>query len=153
MKPDTEFAELFYRAREVQFAMANNLQARGHCVRLMTNALTPNRERRFEYTDEGDLELRMRVEVKHWPTIDFHSLDDVPYANIIVDTAHSLELPREMPVYGYTIVNASMTGYLLIPAWTRGAWFKERRHDRRENKDREFYFCPKDKVFYQGMRA
>lgn len=152
MKPDAEFAELFYKAREVQFAMANNLQARGHCVRLMTNSLTPNRDKRFDYTDEGDVEIRLRVEVKHWPSIDFKSLADVPYENVIVDSAHNLERRRELPVYGYTIVNASMTGYLLIPGWTRAAWFKERRHDRREARDTEFYFCPRDRVYFQRMR-
>lgn len=153
MKPDVDFRELFYRAREVQFAMANNLQARGHCVRLMTNALTPNREQRFEYTDEGDIEIRLRVEVKHWPKIDFHSLADVPYPNVIVDSADSLERNQALGLYAYTIVNASMSAYLLIPVWTRKAWFKERRHDRREQRDRDFYFCPKSKLFLQGMRA
>lgn len=152
MKPDAEFRELFYKAREVQFVMANNLAARGHCVRIMPSALTPTREDRFEYADEGDLEIRLRVEVKHWPKIDFKSRDDVPYDNIIVDAAHVLEKRQEMPLYGYVIVNASMTGYLLIPIWTRGHWFKETKHDRREGRDREFYLCPRDKVHFQRMR-
>jgi hypothetical protein len=129
-------------AREVSFVVAAALKQRGHRVRIIPNTVSPNVKERWDHTDNGDLEISQRVEVKHWPNIDFLSREEVPYTNVIVDETYKIEKEHDLPCYAHIIVNASMTGGLLIPIWTRPFWFKEIRPDRREGGPREFYFCP-----------
>ena len=152
VKPTEEFTELLRKARDVSFIVAASLTKRGHRVRILPSSWSSTIGKPGQYVDDGDLEITQRVEVKHWPQIDFQSLDDVPYSNIIVDEAYKIEKRHELPLYAYIIVNASMTGYLLIPVWTRQQWFRESRHDRREGHDREFYFCPRDLAHFMRMR-
>lgn len=151
-KGHDEFTRLLTNARDVAFVVAEHLTVRGHRVRVVPNTVSPTFAERWEHTDNGDLEITQRVEVKHWPGIDFQSRHEVPYENVIVDEAYKVEKAHEVPLYAYVIVNASKTGFLLIPTWTRDAWFKQRKHDKREGSMREFYFCPLARVYFQRMR-
>lgn len=153
MKPDAEFEALLCNAQFVANAVAVNLELRGHCVTIKPTRLRATAEQRWQCTDEGDLEIRQRIEVKHWPTIDFHSIEELPYRNVIVDEVYKVDKRHVLPLAAYVIVNASMTGYLLVPNSSRPHWFKKRMHDRREGAEREFYLCPRGRVFYQRMRA
>jgi hypothetical protein len=148
VKPTDEFRGLMANAREVAFVVATELGKRGHRVRVVPNTVSPNVEERWSHTDEGDLEITQRVEVKHWPKIDFKSRDEVPYTDIIVDEAYKIDKKHQTPFYAYIIVNASMTGGLLIPIWSKAFWFKSTRHDRREGQSREFYLCPRKQTIW-----
>lgn len=153
VKPTEEFTQLLRNARDVSFIVADNLTRRGHRVRILPSSWSNTIGQPGQYVDDGDLEITQRVEVKHWPHIDFQSREQVPYPNIIVDEVYKIEKRHEVPLYAYIIVNASMTGYLLIPIWTQQSWFKQARHDRREGHHREFYFCPRELTHFLRMRA
>ena len=91
------------------------------------------------------------MEVKYWPEIDFQSLEDVPYPNIIVDEAYKIAKFPKPTLYGYVILNASKTGCLLIRSVTRSKWFDKKVFDKKEGDNRVFCFCPKEYVSYKPM--
>lgn len=148
VKPTSEFRSLIKNARDVAFAVASELGRRGHRVRIVPSTISPNVEERWQHTDDGDLEITQRIEVKHWPNIDFQSQAEVPYQNVIVDEVYKLEKSMTLPCYAYVIVNASLTAALFIPIWSRPFWFKKKRWDRREGDEREFYFCPVERTMW-----
>lgn len=80
--------------------------------------------------------------------MDFKSLGDVPYKNIIVDEAYKLLKYPRATLYGYVIVNSSCTGALLISRNTRGHWFDCEMIDGREGNRRTYTVCPRDFVDY-----
>ena len=150
-KPTEKFLDLITKARDVSFIVAEALAQRGHRVRVIPNTVRPSFAERWEHTDSGDLEVTLRVEVKH-VRINFHSRESFPYDSLIVDEAYKVEKQHELPLYGYAQVNASLTGCLIIPMWTRDAWYKEHRFDKQENARRLFYFCPKDRTHYLPLK-
>lgn len=143
VKPREEFLGLLNVAQQNAQIVAEVLASRGYHVRILPHSISPNVEERWKHTDEGDLEITQRVELKHWPNIDFKSLDEVPYDNVIVDEAYKIDKEHRTTLYAYLILNASVTGYLLIPIWTRRYWFKKELHDGREDSERTYYMCAK----------
>ena len=153
MKPTEEFRGLLATSHTVAHVVAKSLALEGHHVRVLPYTVTPNEAERHKHTDHGDLEIRMRVEVKHRPDIDFKTRDEFPWPSVIVDEAYKIDDPPPLPLYGYVIVNASMTAYLWIQAWTRLAWFKEQEFDRRDNQTHTFYKCPINAVCCKPIRT
>jgi hypothetical protein len=125
-----------------------HLLSKGYNVKILPNRISPNKESRWEYVDDGDLELVLRGEVKHKPDIDFKSADEMPYLNLIVDEVYKIEKKHKSSLFGYFIVNASGTGFIFVPGWTQQYWFKERHFDKREQEERNFYMVGKEHVKY-----
>lgn len=144
MKDDSVFRESLERSRVISDQVLNWLKSIGHHVTHLPQSTTPDRESRWQHTDQGDLVIRQRIEVKHWPNIDFKSFDDVPYDNIIVDEAYKIQKPGGLSVHSYVIVNASADRAIIILSTTKKHWFTETKWDRMENSQREFCFCPKE---------
>lgn len=146
-----EFLSLLSNARDVQFIVAEDEAERGGRVRVMPFTVCPSYAARLSHTDDGDLEVTKRLEVKHWPNIDFRSLTDVPYKNIIIDEVYKVDKPHELPLDEYRIVNASMTACLIVGHWTRRYWFKQDRYDKRDQCKHCFYFVPKEHVEFRVL--
>ena len=113
--------------------------------------ITPNEESRYEYTDDGDIKMTMRVEVKQWKEIDFVSLEDVPYQDIIVDEKYKIDKRNIRTLYCYIILNVSKTKCLIIYSNTYKKWFFKELYDKKEKNYRTFYLCPKKYVKFQSL--
>jgi hypothetical protein len=129
-----------------------------YSTRVPIQQTTPNEEDRWQYVDDGDFEITCdglvyRAESKYWPKIDFHSVRDVRYRNIIVDEAYKIKREHKLPLFGYHIVNSSETGFMFISPVTRSYWFTERKYDKVEGEERDFVFCPKEYIAYYTMAA
>lgn len=151
VKPRDEFVDLMRTARETAYLLAAALTTKGYNIRILPNSISPNEKDRWNHTDHGDLEIIQRIEVKHWPDIDFKSVEDITYKNIIVDEAYKIEAKHQSSLFAYMILNASVTGYILIPVWTKRQWFKEEKFDKREGRMRLYYFCPKSHLTYHCL--
>lgn len=146
VKEYTKFIDALSESRSCAWLAAEWLMGIGYDVKILPGTTTPNEEERFQHVDLGDIEIAQRIEVKYWPDIDFSSLGDVPYDNIIVDEAYKIDKFNIATLYGYLILNASKTACLLISARTKEHWFRKEVFDRKENSKRTFMFCPKEKV-------
>ena len=154
VKPRDEFVGLLAAAADNAEMVAMILRQRGFSVRVLPHSVSPNVQERWKHVDEGDLEINSngtveRIELKHWPSVNFHSLESVPYQNVIVDEAYKIEKDHRYLLHAYFILNASRTGCLVIPASTRPHWFKKSAVDGRENDGRLYYFCPKQFLSYE----
>jgi len=98
-----------------------------------------------EYSDDGDLGLVQRVEVKRRQTLTFTSKEDFPFDTLIVDACHCYDKARPKPVF-YIIFNYEMTAAFIVEGDTYPYWKKVERFDTQKNRKRLFYECPLDKV-------
>lgn len=151
MKDHKKFKELLEKSKESVWLIASHYTRLGHNVRILPTIVAPTKEQRWDYVDDGDIEIIFRIEIKNWNHIDFSSVDDIPYDDIIVDEAYKIEKEHSSKLFAYHIVNASQTGYLFIPASTKDKWFKGERFDRIENRLAEFYLIPKEYVSYRKI--
>jgi hypothetical protein len=143
LKPREEFLTLLENSKVVVWRVAEWLTGKGANVRLIPSTISPNEAVRFEHADMGDIEIVMRCEVKHRPTLDFMSMDDFPYPDIIIDETYKIEKFPKATLYGYVIVNSSMTAAITIPRETRKHWFEAEKFDKRDKVMKKFTFCPK----------
>ena len=150
-KEYSTFIESLEESRACAWFVAEWLLGGGFDVKILPSSTTPNEEERFSHVDHGDLEITQRIEVKHWPEVDFDSMENVPYDHVIVDEAYKLEKYRNATLYGYIILNASKTGCMLISARDRAGWFKKEVYDRKEKANRTFMFCPKNLIRYHDI--
>ena len=151
MKGDKEFVRLLNNSNDVVRMVASKLYKDGYNVRILPSLISPDAESRWDYVDDGDMEIIQRIEVKYKPEIDFKSIDDFPYEDIIIDEAYKVDKKYTSTLFTYIIVNKSKTGYLIIPIWTKQHWFKETKFDRREKENREFYLINKKYVRYMEL--
>lgn len=143
-KPDEEFLALLAKSQQVALLVANALTHKGHHVRILPGEVRPSFEERMDYVDDGDLEVTMRVEVKHRPKLDFSSLESFPHKTVIVDEAYKADKKHPTKIYCYVIVNAACTAALIIGHWTKHRWTKVMIFDGRDNEGKEFYVCPRE---------
>jgi hypothetical protein len=155
MTPDYDkFCKLQKHAEVVALEVARWLANTGHKVNMPVNSLAPNQEERHKHYDNGDIFVTKRVEVKYWPDIDFHSVEDVPYKDVIIDEAYKVAKHHPNTLYGYVIVNKSETGGLVITTSTRKHWFEREMIDRKqEPPERKFVMIPKRFVKYVEFPA
>lgn len=147
------FSQLWALSRENQYLVAGALAKQGYFVRIIPSLLRPTVEEWREYVDDGDLELTQRIELKHRRDIDFHSVEDYPFPTVIVDEVRKADLKHRVTLFGYMILNASLTGYLFIPRSTRAEWILEELTDSHDDTPRrkKYYLCPRELVKYHRL--
>ena len=145
MKDDDQFRSALDQSRVAAKIVCDWLCNKGYEIEQLSQDTTPSREDRWSFVDDGDLEMitRKRIEVKHWPDIDFQSLSSVPYSEIIVDEKYKVEKNHARPLLAYITVNKSMTAVIFILAKTQDKWVIKNLYDRAEGDYRDFYLCPK----------
>lgn len=146
-----EFVDLMLESRKVTWLVASKLLSLGEHVRLVPNIIAPDEKSRWDYVDDGDIEISHRIEIKHWPNIDFKSVDDIPYQEIIIDEAYKIEKVHRLKLYAYIIVNSSMTGGIIISALTKKNWRKVTKFDTREKRQMDCYVIDKKNVLYMDL--
>ena len=144
MKTDTEFLADLESSRSNVWRFASIQKAAG--VNLVINpAVTrPDSSVRSDYGDDGDMELRVRVEHKV-RGIDFTSREDFPYETLIVAEVYSVERQKSKP-FAYVIESKCGRYAAVVHSRSMPKWTKVRRWDAAQGRECEFYEAPLDKV-------
>jgi len=123
-------------------AAAKFLSGKGYPVVLRPIFVRPDASQMSEFSDDGDLEIIQRVEVKQRKDLKFESKSDFPYSSLIVDACHCYDNARPKP-YAYLIFNPALTCILVVDVkQTRGSWTRVEKWDRKKNRNRAFYEVP-----------
>lgn len=151
MKTREEFVRLLNNSNNVTEQVVAFLKARGYDVEAIPNTLTPDWELRWQYTDNGDILIRQRIEVKHFQKLDFRSIDEIPFEYLIIDETYKVIAPHTLTLFVYILVNASRTGCAVVGNWTRKYWIQRTMYDSRENEERDFTLVEKKHLFYMSL--
>jgi hypothetical protein len=147
---DPNFIEDLEDSKEFVWMAARWLSELGYNVTIKPTFVRPSVENMGEYSDNGDLEIVQRVEVKHRPDIEFTSKESFPYPTIIVDVAHVWDRAKPKP-FAYIIFNADASGCLVVKGSTNNRWEKVSKFDTKKNRQREFYECPLELCEYYSI--
>lgn len=142
------------RLRVNQFAVVQKLL--GFSIWMPPETTRPTEAERFNYSDDGDLMIAMRVEHKS-RTFNFTSREDFPYPTLIVDEKYKEDKKTaEKGPLGVCIVESGDAGCVaVVYGWTRSRWRVEKIWDKKQKRECEFYtvdlkivrFCKPDDVF------
>jgi hypothetical protein len=148
-KDDPTFPDDLEKSKQAVWVSARHLSNKGNPVTINPTFLRPNIQDKDAYSDNGDLSLVLRVEVK-WRNIDFKSREDFPYSTVIVDVAKTYNNAKPRP-YFYMIVNKDLSGYLLVACNTDKNWVTAKRFDSHVGRERLYWECPIALCSYQEM--
>lgn len=140
MKTDQQFLRALENSRACVNAVAQWLVDLGYDVAVKPSPVRPDASVRHEYADSGDLELRMRVEVKH-RSVPFTDRDSYPFQTVIVDETYKVDRLDRRSLYAYVIVNEARTHAAVIKADTISQWTIMSTYDSKEGESRRFYVC------------
>ena len=151
-KIDPSFLLDLQKSDEVTWIIARNLRLNGFEVTLPPIKIRPDSGQIKGYGDDGDLRVSNSVvEVKQRPDLSFERLEDFPYSSIIVDVVHHWEEMKVKPSY-YVIVNAGMTGAIIVNGNTRDKWTVSRRWDNKRKRERTFFLVGVEYCNYWNFR-
>lgn len=127
------------------------LHSIGYNVKVNCASKAAKHEDWKKHTDNGDLEISQRVEVKNL-SIDFTCRNDWPYGdNFIVCAKHAWDNAVPKP-FGFIYLSKSQSHAAVLKGDTSGQWIVSTRKDSRYQGDysQEFYFAPLELVkFFQ----
>ena len=105
---------------------------------------------RLNHTDDGDLYIQQRIEVKGLSR-DFTDGSDWPFKDFIVCAAHSYDRAKPMP-YAYMILNRKRTHVAIVYGKSRPHWTTKFIKDSRyEDLTQEFYLIPVEHVDFRAL--
>lgn len=149
---DPDFIKDLQKSDEVAWIIARNLRLNGFSVTLPPINVRPTVGQIKDYGDDGDLLIANSVvEVKQRPDLHFSGLRDFPYRDIIVDVVHHWESMKAKPSY-YVIVNADLTGAIVVNGNTRDKWMVSRKWDGKRNRERTFFLVGVEHCNYWDFR-
>lgn len=132
------------RQRVNSFAAAH--ASRGVSIWLPPEVVRPEEAERFDFSDDGDLMVSLRVEHKV-RGFDFTCRDDFPYATVIVDERYKEDRKAsERPLGVLVVESADGQCAAVVYGWTRPHWTIERRFDAAQQRECEFYAVEKNRV-------
>ena len=105
---------------------------------------------RLNHTDDGDLYIQQRIEVKGLSR-DFTDGSDWPFKDFIVCAAHSYDRAKPKP-YAYMILNKNRTHVAIVYGKSRPHWTTKFIKDSRyEDLTQEFYLIPVEHVDFRAL--
>ena len=143
---DPDFLDDLHKSGEAVDSVKNWLLGKGYPVIVMPVFERPEASRMTEFSDNGDLAIISRVEVKRRLKRSFTSKDDfndkIQKGTIIVDSCHVYDQAHPKPRF-YIILNHDMTtGCFIDVTKTIGTWERTSRFDQKKGRLRHFYTCP-----------
>lgn len=122
--------------------IADFLRSKGYPVMVPPVRVRESIEEMSEYSDDGDLFLLQRIEVKR-RGIAFNTKEEFErqYKTVIVDVCHAWDKAVPKPV-AYYILNKAGTCALVVRRNTSEHWRKVTKMDRVKRRQRSFYECP-----------
>jgi hypothetical protein len=130
------------RSHDAVWQVARWLVSRGNKVTVNTTSKAKSADELQYYTDEGDLYINQRIEVKGLGA-DFTCAEDWAFGeNFMVCAKHSYDRSNPKP-YSYIYLNKARTHIAILDTKTYSQWTVKKFKDRRyENMVQDFYICP-----------
>ena len=137
-----KFNKFLKDSEDSVWRVAHWLWQRGHHVRIGRKSQEHGREEWREASDDGDLEICLRVEVKGL-SAQFTGPDDWPFSpHFIVCAKHAWDLAMPKP-YGFIYISKDEHHLAFLKGDTSKFWTVERRKDgRMEEAEQDYYFVP-----------
>lgn len=151
MLPDHLFLQNLKRSQAAVNCIGSYLADLGAEVFVRPLRIRPERNQWQDYSDEGDIEIRLKVEVKH-RTLDFTNVDDYPYPTVLINAARLIDSVPSEQLYAYYIVNKAITHAIVIKPDTRKHWLKTVKRDKRYEGNQEVEFYEIDKRLVKFVR-
>lgn len=149
MKTDTQFLADLESSRDHVWRFASIQKAAGVDIVINPATTRPDAAVRGDYADDGDMELRIRVEHKV-RNIDFTSREDFPYPTLIVAEVYSIERQKGKP-FVYVIESRSGSHAAVVYSRSMHKWSKVRRWDAAQGRECEFYEAPLEVVRFRPL--
>ncbi len=121
----------------------------GFKVLIPPTLVRPNAEQRSEYSDEGDLEIVKRIEVKHRRSIDFTNTEDFPFDTVIVDVDFAWDKAHPKPE-AYIIFDKDGSHCAIVRSKTSPHWVKRARQV--GGRTRDYYECSVEYVEFWEVK-
>ena len=148
---DPTFVEDLKQSADAVRRAAQWLSEKGYPVIIRPTFIRPTADKMAEFSDNGDLEIKQRVEVKRRLTTDFTSRNDFPFQTVIVDVCHAYDNARPKP-YCYIIFNRLMTCSIVVDCKaTKASWERTEKNDAGKGRMRAFYECPIGLVSFERI--
>ena len=142
--------DMLLDSKEVVALAARVLSDMGLPVVLRPTFVRPDVTQREAYSDEGDLEIMQKVEIKG-RDLEFTCRADYPYETVIVDYAPNFDKKRPRP-FMYMIFNQARTHYMIVQVKTFPQWRKVRLHNGKTGNDGDYYTCPVDLATFHEVK-
>jgi hypothetical protein len=139
---DPTFVDDLQASQAAVWRVAQWLTGCGNTVTVRAVRVRPTAAEWSDYTDNGDLELVQRCEIKQ-RRLAFTSHDDFPFDEIIVDTARKWDTAHPKP-WRYFILNAAGTVAIVLDGTSAKHWHTRTVSHR--GRDQVVYTCPLDRV-------
>jgi hypothetical protein len=137
---DSTFVDDLKESQVSVWLAAKWLSSKGFNVTVRASSIRPDAKERMKYSDNGDLEIVQRVEVKR-RRVDFTGAHDYPYPSVFVDVAHTYDNATVKP-YAYLLINRKGTHCAVVLGKTRPQWIKSEKMDNHAGRLRTYYLCP-----------
>lgn len=113
--------------------------------------IRPSAEKRFEYSDFGDIEITKKIEVKQ-RNFNFTSVEDYPYETIFISEIYRMKklLPQLEAVI---VVSGDGSHAASVSAATVGYWVVDAKWDSKQGRECEFLACPKKYAKFFALPA
>jgi len=144
MKTDTQFLTDLESSRSNVWRFASIQKAAGVDIVINPATTRPDATVRSDHADDGDMELRVRVEHKV-RNIDFTCAGDFPYKTLIVAEVYSIERQKAKP-FVYVIESKCGQYAAVVHSRSMHKWTKVRRWDAAQGRECEFYEAPLESV-------
>lgn len=149
---DPNFIDDLRESKEAVNVAAEWLSSHGYPVIVKPIFERPKSSDMAEFSDDGDLEIIQRIEVKRRKSLTFSSKEDFPYNSLIVDVCHTYDKAKVKP-YFYLILNKNMDCAFICYSKHQKHWKKISKFDRFKGRDREFYECPMEYVKFTKIKS
>ena len=145
MEADAQHKKFLKNLDESQAAVwkvARWLNSKGYSVTVNVAPRAPSREVWKKYSDQGDLEVAMRVEVKHLGSY-FTCADDYPFQDGMIlcpCRVYDNSIPKP---YAFIYLNKPMTYAAIVLGSSHQHWFvKNIKASQYEHVESDHYFVP-----------
>lgn len=146
-----KFLAILDQSREAVWTVAQWLSSRGYSVSIPAQRNAPTYEQRLQYSDNGDLFIEQRIEVKRL-SVNFTGRHDWPFGkDFIVTSRSSYERAFPKP-YCYVVLSNDKTHMGIAMCSDDDKWTVGVRKDSRfDDMEQEYVFCPIDLVKFARM--
>lgn len=141
------FLRSLKKSQDAVWQVARYLNDKGYPVRLPKVELSPTRSESEEYSDHGDIEMGVRIEVKHL-SCHFTCAKDWPFpesCGFMVCSTSSYDKADPKPWRYYYLNKARTHAAVLLPKDTFQFWRREWRVVRNHGPEpQQLYICDKE---------
>ena len=148
---DPTFLADLRESRTAVGVVADWLVGRGHPVLVHPTFERPTAAQWQDYSDDGDLGIVHRVEVK-CRTFPFTCQEDYPHSTVFVDNARRFDAKRPTP-FAYVLVSKGLDAAAIVLCNTKRHWTRKPIYARNGHRNMEVYECPFEHVCFVRIGA